>query len=105
MAQIMVTRLEVRQGCLGEFYDVMGNVLIPLLDRNMNQKLLAGFKTVIGSSNHEVLHIWEVDDANACMTRSELLSNDPEFPAMVDRLKNLVVHERFSLVQKVPYSP
>lgn len=105
MAEIMVTRLEVKQGCLAEFYDVMENVLIPLMERHINQKLLAGFKTVIGPSNHEVLHIWEVEDANMCMARSQALSEDPEFPAMVARLKELVVSEGFSLVQKVPYSP
>lgn len=105
MAQIMTTRLEVQQGCLERFYDVMGNVLIPLLDRNMHQKLLAGYKTVIGPSNHEILHIWEVEDANACMSRSKLLSADPEFPQMIAMLQPLVVREGFSLVTKTPYSP
>lgn len=103
--EIMTTRLEVQPGRLGDFYDVMGNVLIPLLDRNIHQKLLAGYKTVIGSSNHEIVHIWEVEDANACMTRNGILATDPEFTKMVSLLQPLVAKESFNLVTKTPYSP
>lgn len=105
MTEIMTTRLEVKQGCLAEFYQVMEHELIPLLNRHVHQKLLAAYKTVIGPSNHEVVHVWEVEDANMCMERSAILSKDPELAVITAKLKDLVVHERFSLVTPTPYSP
>ena len=104
MTQYKMTTIRVKFGCLAEFFDAFRDLVLPLVERSGRQKLVAGYHTVTGPSIFEVIHIWELDDANAHV-RGLLDPSDRDFVAVCERLKDLVEDEGSNLLLKTPYSP
>ena len=104
MAQIKMTRLRIKFGCLAKFMQVMENEILPIVTASGRQRLLAAYRTVTGPSYFEILHIWELEDANAHVAGLVDVSN-PGFLKVNDLLRDLVEEEGSNLLLKTPYSP
>lgn len=102
--QFKMTTLRVRFGKLAEFYQTMGRDVIPLVNNSNRQRLVGGFQAVTGDSYYEIIHIWEVEDANAHVL-GLLDPADPTFVKVCSLLEDLVVEEGSNLIIKTPYSP
>ena len=104
MTQFKMTRIRVKFGRLTEFFEAMNEHVLPLVNRSGRQKLVGSYHTVTGSSIFEVIHIWELEDANAHV-RGLLDPSNPDFVAVCERLRDLVDEEGSNLLIKTPYSP
>jgi hypothetical protein len=104
VTQYKITTIRVKFGRLAEFFDAFQDVVLPLVERSGRQRLLASYHTVTGPSIFEVIHIWELEDANAHV-RGLLDPSNPDFLAVCERLQDLVEGEGSNLLLKTPYSP
>lgn len=104
LAQFKMTRLRVKFGRLAEFFEAMEKDVLPLVTSSGRQRLIASYQTITGPSYFEVIHIWELEDANAHV-RGLLDPFNPDFLRVCERLRDLVEDEGSNLLLKTPYSP
>lgn len=104
LAQFKMTRIRVKFGRLAEFFEAMEKDVLPIVNSSGRQKLVGSYHTVTGSSIFEVIHIWELEDANAHV-RGLLDPSNPDFLRVCERLRDLVEDEGSNLLLKTPYSP
>lgn len=101
----VVSRVHVKFGQLAEFYRVMEHVILPSV-AGTGQTLVGSYQTVYGGSSfHEVLHVWDVEDTNATLRG---LGAPGAFDAMSEAfapLRDIVDNEAMTLMIRTPYHP
>jgi hypothetical protein len=103
MAGVYVqARVQLKYGKLAAFNDTMAR-LVPIFEQR-GWKLIGAWSTIVGDL-HEVIDIWEVQDANTIGEAMMSASEDEAFQLIAAELPDEINVEVLSTMIKTPYSP
>jgi hypothetical protein len=98
----MQARIQLKYGQLAAFNDTMARV-VPMFEQR-GWKLIGAWSTIVGDL-HEVLDIWELEDANQIGEGMASAALDEAFAPIAAELADEISVEVISVMTKTPYSP
>ena len=99
---LIIATLNIRYGRHARFNEVFGK-LLPLVQER-GWKLRAGYQSIVGQLT-KVVHVWEMQDANAAPAMMRSLAGDDRFPEIAAGLAEVVVDETLEFVVTAPDAP
>lgn len=95
-------QLKIRIGGYKKFCEAIPKLIA--LQEGQGWKLLGAYCTRIGRV-YNVVHIWELPDANAFFDAIEKMTDNPAYATFSPALAETIEEENIAMCLKTPYSP
>lgn len=102
MSKIVHAQLKVRIGGYKKFCESMAK-LVPVQE-SIGWKLRGAYCTRVGRV-FNIVHIWEIPDANSFFDALDNMVQSPVYPAFSGGLAETVEEENIAMCIKTPYCP